>query len=73
MENLLLDPMYDTPNSSIKHVLVDSDSVLFKRSPLYFTHEQVSEMEKALEQENKVYATFLASKNGKKEHDIAFS
>ncbi|ORY03985.1 ClpX, ATPase regulatory subunit [Basidiobolus meristosporus CBS 931.73] len=73
METLLLDPMYDTPKSSVKHVVVDSDSVLYKRGPLYFTHEQQSEVERALEQDDKTSYNTLTHEDGKLEQSIAFS
>ncbi|ORY08007.1 ClpX, ATPase regulatory subunit [Basidiobolus meristosporus CBS 931.73] len=72
MENLLLDPMYDAPNSSIKYVLVDSDSVLQKRNPLYFSRGQESDMERALEEDDNTFTLNLATKEEGKQ-GIAFS
>ncbi|KAK9728623.1 ATP-binding protein [Basidiobolus ranarum] len=72
MENLLLDPMYDAPNSSIKNVLVDSDSVLQKRNPLYFSRGQDNDLERALEEDDNTFTTNLAAKEEGKQ-GIAFS
>ncbi|KAI9490564.1 P-loop containing nucleoside triphosphate hydrolase protein [Zychaea mexicana] len=52
MENLLLDAMYDTPGSSIRHILVNEDAVSEKGKPLYYPRGQWSFMEYKLEQEN---------------------
>lgn len=42
MENVLLDPMFDTPGSSIKQVVIDSDVVNKKKSALYLRSDQTS-------------------------------
>ncbi|KAI8333661.1 P-loop containing nucleoside triphosphate hydrolase protein [Chlamydoabsidia padenii] len=42
MENVLLDPMFDTPGSNIKQVVIDSDVVNKKKSALYLRNNQTS-------------------------------
>ncbi|RCH85136.1 hypothetical protein CU097_006489 [Rhizopus azygosporus] len=40
MENILLEPMYDTPGSCIKQVIIDSKVVNKEKSPIYITTEK---------------------------------
>ncbi|KAJ2652618.1 ATP-binding protein, partial [Coemansia sp. RSA 1285] len=40
MENLLLEPMFDCPGSSVRYVVVDSEVAAFKKRPLYFSKVQ---------------------------------
>jgi ATP-dependent Clp protease ATP-binding subunit ClpX len=37
MESLLLDPMFDSPGSSIRYIVIDRDVVLRKKAPMYFS------------------------------------
>ncbi|KAJ2552798.1 ATP-binding protein [Coemansia sp. RSA 1933] len=48
MENLLLEPMFDCPGSSVKHVVVDSEVAVFKKRPLYFAKAQETDVEAAI-------------------------
>ncbi|KAJ2594419.1 ATP-binding protein [Coemansia sp. RSA 1722] len=48
MENLLLEPMFDCPGSSIRHVVIDSDVAAFKKRPLYFSKIQEADVEAAV-------------------------
>ncbi|KAJ1962667.1 ATP-binding protein [Dipsacomyces acuminosporus] len=48
MENLLLEPMFDCPGSSIRHVVIDSDVAAFKKRPLYFSKIQEADVEAAI-------------------------
>ncbi|KAI8886715.1 ClpX, ATPase regulatory subunit [Backusella circina FSU 941] len=40
MENLLLDPMYDTPSSCVKNVVIDSKVVDQSKKPIYLGKDQ---------------------------------
>ncbi|KAI7860980.1 P-loop containing nucleoside triphosphate hydrolase protein [Circinella umbellata] len=40
MEGLLLEPMYESPNSHIRHVVIDSKVVSKDKSAIYLTHGQ---------------------------------
>ncbi|KAK4049831.1 ATP-binding protein [Microbotryomycetes sp. JL201] len=53
LENVLLDPMYDVPHSSIKYVLIDKDVVKGSKPALYYSRGQkfVYENDYAAEQE----------------------
>ncbi|KAG0169485.1 ubiquitin-specific protease doa4 [Apophysomyces sp. BC1015] len=51
-ENLLLDPMYETPSSSVRHILITEDVVLGHCTPLYYSRGQVSQMEQTLQEED---------------------
>ncbi|KAI9308807.1 P-loop containing nucleoside triphosphate hydrolase protein [Cunninghamella echinulata] len=42
MENVLLDPMFDTPGSNIKQVIIDSNVIDKKKQPLYLKNGQSS-------------------------------
>ncbi|KAJ1841024.1 hypothetical protein LPJ57_007479, partial [Coemansia sp. RSA 486] len=46
--NLLLEPMFDCPGSSIRHVVIDSDVAAFKKRPLYFSKIQEADVEAAV-------------------------
>ncbi|KAJ1677924.1 ATP-binding protein, partial [Spiromyces aspiralis] len=48
MENLLLDPMFDTPGSSIKYVVIDSEVARFQKRPIYFSAVQESDVENVI-------------------------
>ncbi|KAJ2802127.1 ATP-binding protein [Coemansia helicoidea] len=48
MENLLLEPMYDCPGTSVRHIVVDSEVAAFKKRPLYFSRVQESDVEAAV-------------------------
>ncbi|KAJ1815053.1 ATP-binding protein [Coemansia sp. RSA 2598] len=48
MENLLLEPMFDCPGSSIRHVVIDSEVAAFKKRPLYFSKIQEADVEAAV-------------------------
>ncbi|KAJ2311934.1 ATP-binding protein, partial [Coemansia sp. RSA 2705] len=48
MENLLLEPMFDCPGSSVRYVVIDSEVVAFKKRPLYFGKIQGADVETAV-------------------------
>ncbi|KAJ2844146.1 ATP-binding protein [Coemansia brasiliensis] len=48
MENLLLEPMFDCPGSSIRYVVIDSQVAMFKKRPMYFSKIQESDVEAAI-------------------------
>ncbi|KAI8322716.1 ClpX, ATPase regulatory subunit, partial [Martensiomyces pterosporus] len=48
MENLLLEPMFDCPGSSIRHIVIDSEVAAFKKRPLYFSKIQEADVEAAI-------------------------
>ncbi|KAJ2743760.1 ATP-binding protein, partial [Coemansia pectinata] len=48
MENLLLEPMFDCPGTSIRYVVVDSEVAAFKKRPLYFSKIQEADVEAAI-------------------------
>ncbi|KAJ2473111.1 ATP-binding protein, partial [Coemansia sp. RSA 2320] len=48
MENLLLEPMFDCPGTSIRHVVIDSEVAGFKKRPLYFSKIQEADVEAAI-------------------------
>ncbi|KAJ2491493.1 ATP-binding protein [Coemansia sp. RSA 2050] len=48
MENLLLEPMFDCPGTSIRYVVVDSEVAAFKKRPLYFSKIQEPDVEAAI-------------------------
>ncbi|ORX43471.1 ClpX, ATPase regulatory subunit [Hesseltinella vesiculosa] len=52
LENILLDPMYDTPGSSIKQVVIDSDVVMKKKPATYFHDGQQDYADKLLAEDD---------------------
>ncbi|CAO3625986.1 unnamed protein product [Cunninghamella blakesleeana] len=48
MENVLLDPMFDTPGSTVKQVILDSHVIDKKKKPLYLQYGQTSLGEKMI-------------------------
>ncbi|KAJ2516337.1 ATP-binding protein [Coemansia sp. RSA 1939] len=48
MENLLLEPMFDCPGSSVRYVVVDSEVAAFKKRPLYFSKVQEADVDAAV-------------------------
>ncbi|KAJ1734027.1 ATP-binding protein [Coemansia biformis] len=48
MENLLLEPMFDCPGTSVRYVVVDSEVAAFKKRPLYFSRVQEADVEAAV-------------------------
>ncbi|KAJ2397090.1 ATP-binding protein [Coemansia sp. RSA 2603] len=48
MENMLLEPMFDCPGTSIRHVVIDSEVAAFKKRPLYFSKIQEADVEAAV-------------------------
>ncbi|CAM0136534.1 unnamed protein product [Umbelopsis sp. WA50703] len=48
VELLLLDPMYEAPDSHIKHVVIDRDVVLERKDPMYFTADQANAVNAAI-------------------------
>lgn len=48
-ESLLLDPMFEAPDSHIKHIVIDRDVVLQRKAPMYFTKDQVDSVSSAVE------------------------
>jgi len=51
MESLLLDPMYDSPGSSIRYILIDREVVLRRKPPIYFARGQDALVERALRED----------------------
>ncbi|GAB5588422.1 ATP-binding protein [Umbelopsis nana] len=49
VESLLLDPMFEAPDSHIKHIVIDRDVVLQRKAPMYFTKDQVASVTSAVE------------------------
>ncbi|KAI9245746.1 P-loop containing nucleoside triphosphate hydrolase protein [Sporodiniella umbellata] len=52
MENLLLDPMYDTPGSHIKQVVIDSKVVQKAKAPIYISTSHPSLVDKIIQQDD---------------------
>ncbi|CAO3687413.1 unnamed protein product [Umbelopsis vinacea] len=48
VESLLLDPMFEAPDSNIKHVVIDRDVILERKPAMYFTKEQVDSVAAAV-------------------------
>ncbi|KAJ2079165.1 ATP-binding protein [Coemansia sp. RSA 988] len=48
LENLLLEPMFDCPGSSVKYVVIDAEVAAFKKRPLYFSKIQEADVETAV-------------------------
>ncbi|KAG2181092.1 hypothetical protein INT43_008674 [Umbelopsis isabellina] len=48
VELLLLDPMYEAPDSHIKQVVIDRDVVLERKAPMYFTGDQANAVNAAI-------------------------
>ncbi|KAI9246523.1 P-loop containing nucleoside triphosphate hydrolase protein [Sporodiniella umbellata] len=56
MENLLLEPMYDTPGSQIKQVVVDSKVVYRQKRPVYITSENSSLADKIVSEDDDTHS-----------------
>ncbi|KAJ1913170.1 ATP-binding protein [Tieghemiomyces parasiticus] len=52
MENILLDPMFDAPGSSIRYVVVTKNVATFQKPALYLSATQQSEADEAIEQDD---------------------
>ncbi|KAJ1905846.1 hypothetical protein IWQ60_012193, partial [Tieghemiomyces parasiticus] len=50
--NILLDPMFDAPGSSIRYVVVTKDVATFQKPALYLSATQQSEADEAIEQDD---------------------
>ncbi|CAO3670136.1 unnamed protein product [Rhizopus stolonifer] len=57
MESLLLDPMYDTPGSHIKQVVIDSKVVDKKKTPIYIATENSALVEKIIAEDDGIDLT----------------
>ncbi|KAG1145543.1 hypothetical protein G6F37_006848 [Rhizopus arrhizus] len=57
MENLLLDPMYDAPESHIKQVIIDSKVVNKKKAPIYLTSEKKQLADKIISEDDGIDLT----------------
>ncbi|KAI9313721.1 P-loop containing nucleoside triphosphate hydrolase protein [Dichotomocladium elegans] len=57
MEDILLDAMFDTPGSSIRHVLINGDVANRKIKPKYYSRGQWDMMEHSLELEDEQQKT----------------
>ncbi|RKP37152.1 P-loop containing nucleoside triphosphate hydrolase protein [Dimargaris cristalligena] len=55
MENILLDPMFDAPGSSIRYVVVNEDAARFKKPVLYFGVNQLMEAEEAIDKDSRAH------------------
>ncbi|KZM20828.1 ATP-binding protein [Ascochyta rabiei] len=62
VDQLLLQAKYETPGSSVKHILVTQDVALLKTAPLYFHRGQSSAFQAALTQEEEKWDEELRSK-----------
>lgn len=51
VEQLLLQAKYETPGSTVKHILVTRDAALLKRAPMYFHRGQSNAFQAALDQD----------------------
>lgn len=54
MENVLLDPMFDTPGSTIKQVIIDSHVIDKKKKPLYLQYGQTSLGDKMIADDDRI-------------------
>ncbi|KNG48735.1 atp-dependent clp protease atp-binding subunit clpx [Stemphylium lycopersici] len=61
VDQLLLQAKYETPGSSVKHILVTQDVALLKRAPLYFHRGQSAAFEAAHAQEEEKWEEELRS------------
>jgi len=61
VDQLLLQAKYETPGSSVKHILVTQDVALLKRAPMYFHRGQSAAFEAAHAQEEEKWEEELRS------------
>lgn len=61
MENLLLDPMYDTPASCIKYVVINSKVVSGEKKALYLTKDQRHLVDKIIAEDDGEESTSSSS------------
>ncbi|KAE8858769.1 hypothetical protein PTNB73_08249 [Pyrenophora teres f. teres] len=61
VDQLLLQAKYETPGSSVKHILVTQDVALLKRAPMYFHRGQSAAFEAAHAQEEEKWDEELRS------------
>jgi ATP-dependent Clp protease ATP-binding subunit ClpX len=52
MENLLLDPMYVTPSSCVKNVVIDSKVVTQDKKPIYLGKDQTHLADKIIAEDD---------------------
>ncbi|ORX54533.1 ClpX, ATPase regulatory subunit [Hesseltinella vesiculosa] len=52
MENLLLDPMFDTPSSFVRHVVIDSKVVKKEKAPVYLVEDQRALVDQLISQDD---------------------
>lgn len=62
VDQLLLQAKYETPGSTVKHILVTQDVALLRRAPLYFHRGQSAAFQATLAQEEDKYEEELRSK-----------
>ncbi|KAF2633449.1 ATP-dependent Clp protease ATP-binding subunit clpX [Macroventuria anomochaeta] len=62
VDQLLLQAKYETPGSSVKHILVTQDVALLKIAPLYFHRGQASAFQATLTQEEEKWDEELRNK-----------
>ncbi|KAF1918177.1 ATP-dependent Clp protease ATP-binding subunit clpX [Ampelomyces quisqualis] len=62
VDHLLLQAKYDTPGSTVKHILVTQDVALLKSAPLYFHRGQSVAFQSALAQEEEKWESELRRK-----------
>lgn len=70
MENLLKEAMYDTPGSSIKHVLVNRAAAKLECAPLYFARGQEGKFQGYVKQEQEEYEAEKARERRLKEGEL---
>jgi ATP-dependent Clp protease ATP-binding subunit ClpX len=73
VDQLLLQAKYETPGSSVKHILVTQDVALLKRAPLYFHRGQSAAFEDAHAQEEEKWEAELRRKEDPSVHSSVTS
>jgi ATP-dependent Clp protease ATP-binding subunit ClpX len=73
VDQLLLQAKYETPGSSVKHILVTQDVALLKRAPLYFHRGQSAAFEDAHAQEEEKWEAELRRKEDPSVHSSVSS
>lgn len=62
LENLLLEPMYDTPVSYVKSVVIDSKVVMGEKKPIYLGKEQIYLVDKIIGEDDVREPTLMQPK-----------
>jgi hypothetical protein len=64
-ENILLEPMYDAPGSSIRYVVVDKAAANRQRPPLYFSRGEETAVEQAVAADDEALSTSTTNTSAK--------